>query len=123
MPRRRPSQDKTPVDPAFLVRAGEVPRRRVLCLHGFGEDAESMSFRVAPLAAAMRDECDFVVPPHSDPWWRASSTRVRVCAARAHAHARAPTDASACAGLLSPSYGGCQDTFAWLADFDQPVVD
>eukprot|EP00928_Gymnodinium_smaydae_P042650 TRINITY_DN28688_c0_g1_i1.p1 TRINITY_DN28688_c0_g1~~TRINITY_DN28688_c0_g1_i1.p1 ORF type:complete len:214 (+),score=34.89 TRINITY_DN28688_c0_g1_i1:90-731(+) len=69
------------------------PKLRVLCLHGFGESEESMAARIEPLAAALRHlGCEFVVPPHSGPWWRASS-------------------------LLWPEYRGADDAVTYVERF------
>eukprot|EP00656_Telonema_subtile_P002303 TRINITY_DN11012_c0_g1_i1.p1 TRINITY_DN11012_c0_g1~~TRINITY_DN11012_c0_g1_i1.p1 ORF type:complete len:182 (-),score=26.80 TRINITY_DN11012_c0_g1_i1:261-806(-) len=65
---------------------------RVLCLHGFGESRDSMTSRVAPLATSLGDKYQLVVPPHSEPWWRASS-------------------------MLCPDYRGCADSLEWLRGF------
>eukprot|EP00929_Paragymnodinium_shiwhaense_P092711 TRINITY_DN52708_c0_g1_i1.p1 TRINITY_DN52708_c0_g1~~TRINITY_DN52708_c0_g1_i1.p1 ORF type:complete len:210 (-),score=15.87 TRINITY_DN52708_c0_g1_i1:271-900(-) len=74
------------------MEAAEGRPLRVLCLHGFGQTAESMASMIQPLATALQGHAEFIVPPQSQPWWRASS-------------------------LLWPSYVGCDESLEFLRDF------
>jgi len=75
-----------------LAKPGGNRPFRVLCLHGFGQTAASMAAMVQPIADALRGHTELVIPPHSDPWWRASR-------------------------LLWPAYVGCESSLDFLRVF------